>query len=215
VCGRHVGDGPTTLAAAVEPHREHPAHAEQCGHPEPDRQQTGRCVVGRVLVCHPGRGRFSRFYLYLSLFCFSMLNLIVADNLFQVFVSWELVGVCSFFLIGFYHERESAALAANKAFVVNRVGDAGFLIGLALVWTYFGTFNFQEIFTILATNNAEPCIDELEIFTAGKVRVEMRLLGDIANAPLIALEIQVDIGAVKEDVAGGGLEEAREHFHGG
>src|SRR6476661_3142349 len=95
-------------------------------------------------------GRFGRFFLYLSLFSFSMLNLVIADNLFQVFVSWELVGVCSFFLIGFYHERDSAASAANKAFVVNRVGDAGFLIGLAVVWTYFGTFNFQAIFGDLA-----------------------------------------------------------------
>src|SRR5919199_1575960 len=97
-------------------------------------------------------GRFGRFFLYLSLFSFSMLNLVIADNLFQVFISWELVGVCSFFLIGFYYERYSAAFAANKAFIVNRVGDAGFLIGLALVWTYFGTFNFQEIFRDLAAS---------------------------------------------------------------
>jgi NADH-quinone oxidoreductase subunit L len=92
------------------------------------------------------RGRYGRFFLYLSLFCFSMLNLLIADNLFQVFISWELVGVCSFFLIGFYYERHSASTAANKAFIVNRVGDAGFLIGLSIIWTYFGTFNFQEIF---------------------------------------------------------------------
>jgi NADH-quinone oxidoreductase subunit L len=91
------------------------------------------------------RGRYGRFFLFLSLFCFSMLNLVIADNLFQVFVSWELVGVCSFLLIGFYYERNSASTAANTAFIVNRIGDAGFLIGLAIVWTYFGTFNFQEI----------------------------------------------------------------------
>jgi NADH-quinone oxidoreductase subunit L len=95
------------------------------------------------------RGRFGLFYLYLSLFCFSMLNLVLADNLFQVFVSWELVGVCSYFLIGFYTERPSADRAAIKAFVVNRVGDAGFLIGLAIIWTYAGTFNFQELFARL------------------------------------------------------------------
>ena len=97
------------------------------------------------------RGRFGRFFLFLSLFCFSMLNLLIADNFFQVFISWELVGVCSFFLIGFYYERNSASVAANKAFIVNRVGDAGFLIGLALVWAYFGTFNFQEAFAKLRT----------------------------------------------------------------
>jgi NADH-quinone oxidoreductase subunit L len=92
------------------------------------------------------RGRFPRFFLFMSLFCFSMLNLILADNLFQVFVSWELVGVCSYLLIGFYYERRSAAEAANKAFITNRVGDAGFIIGLMIVWTFLGTFNFEEIF---------------------------------------------------------------------
>src|SRR5206468_3360288 len=92
------------------------------------------------------RGRFGRFFLYLSLFCFSMLNLVLADNLFQVFVSWELVGVCSYLLIGFYYERQSASNAANKAFITNRIGDAGFIIGLLILWTHVGTFNFQELF---------------------------------------------------------------------
>ena len=93
------------------------------------------------------RGRYGRFFMFLSLFSFSMLNLILTDNLFQIFVSWELVGICSYLLIGFYFERTSASNAANKAFIVNRVGDAGFIIGLLIIWTYFGTFNFQEIFT--------------------------------------------------------------------
>ncbi len=92
------------------------------------------------------RGRFGRFFMYLSLFCFSMLNLVMSDNLFQVFLSWELVGVCSYLLVGFYFERKSAANAANKAFIVNRVGDAGFIIGLMILWTYVGTFNFQDLF---------------------------------------------------------------------
>jgi NADH-quinone oxidoreductase subunit L len=90
-------------------------------------------------------GRFGRFFLYLSLFCFSMLNLVIADNLFQVFVSWELVGVCSFFLIGFYYERPSASRAANKAFIVNRIGDAGFLVGIMIAWMYCGTLNIEEL----------------------------------------------------------------------
>jgi NADH-quinone oxidoreductase subunit L len=92
------------------------------------------------------RGRFGRFFMFLSLFCFSMLNLMLADNLFQVFVSWELVGVCSYLLIGFYFERQSASNAANKAFITNRVGDAGFIIGLLILWTYVGSFNFEDIF---------------------------------------------------------------------
>lgn len=92
------------------------------------------------------RGRFGRFFLFLSLFCFSMLNLLLADNLFQVFVSWELVGLCSYLLIGFYTERQSASNAAIKAFLANRIGDAGFILGLLILWTSLGTFNFDEIF---------------------------------------------------------------------
>jgi NADH-quinone oxidoreductase subunit L len=92
------------------------------------------------------RGRFARFFMYLSLFCFSMLNLVLANNLFQVFVSWELVGLCSYLLIGHYYERQSASNAANKAFIVNRIGDAGFIIGMVILWTWLGSFNFQDIF---------------------------------------------------------------------
>src|SRR5579871_919197 len=92
------------------------------------------------------RGRFGRFFLFLSLFCFSMLNLVLADNLFQVFLSWELVGICSYLLVGFYFERQTASNAANKAFITNRVGDAGFILGLLILWTNLGTFNFDEIF---------------------------------------------------------------------
>jgi NADH-quinone oxidoreductase subunit L len=98
------------------------------------------------------RGRFGRFFLYLSLFAFSMLTLLLADNLLQVFMGWELVGVCSFFLIGFYTERKSASTAANKAFIMNRVGDAGFLIGLAAAWAAFGTFDIQELIRQAAAN---------------------------------------------------------------
>ena len=92
------------------------------------------------------RGRFHRFYQYLSLFCFSMLGLVIAGNIAMVFVFWELVGICSYFLIGFYIERKSASNAANKAFIVNRVGDFGMIIGLMAVWTGMGTFSFDQIF---------------------------------------------------------------------
>ena len=102
------------------------------------------------------QGRFYRFFAFLSLFCFSMLGLVLAGNIFQVFVFWELVGICSYLLIGFYTERKSASDAANKAFIMNRVGDFGFLIGLMVVWTWFGTFQFAELFETLprdATGN--------------------------------------------------------------
>ena len=89
-------------------------------------------------------GRFHRFFSFLSLFCFSMLGIVLAGNIFQVFVFWELVGISSFLLIGFYTERKSANVAANKAFIVNRVGDFGFIIGLMILWTYCGTFSFGD-----------------------------------------------------------------------
>jgi NADH-quinone oxidoreductase subunit L len=91
------------------------------------------------------RGRFYRFFQYLSLFCFSMLGLVVAGNLAMVFVFWELVGICSYFLIGFYIERRSACVAANKAFIVNRVGDFGMIIGLMIIFATLGTFAFGDI----------------------------------------------------------------------
>jgi NADH-quinone oxidoreductase subunit L len=89
-------------------------------------------------------GRFPRFFQALSLFCFSMLGIVIAGNLAMVFVFWELVGICSWFLIGFYYERRSASTAANKAFIVNRVGDFGMLIGLMALWGALGTLQFAD-----------------------------------------------------------------------
>ncbi|MCY2994055.1 MAG: proton-conducting transporter membrane subunit [Planctomycetota bacterium] len=89
-------------------------------------------------------GRYCRFFQYLSLFSFSMLGLVLSGNIAMVFVFWELVGICSYFLIGFYIERKSASNAANKAFIVNRVGDFGMIIGLMALWTSLGTFNFGD-----------------------------------------------------------------------
>ena len=89
-------------------------------------------------------GRFPRFFQALSLFCFSMLGIVIAGNLAMVFIFWELVGICSWFLIGFYYERKSASNAANKAFIVNRVGDFGMLIGLMALWGALGTLHFAD-----------------------------------------------------------------------
>jgi len=90
------------------------------------------------------RGRYHRFFQYLSLFSFSMLGVIIAGNMAMVFVFWELVGICSYFLIGFYFERKSASTAANKAFIVNRIGDFGMLVGLMIFWSGLGTFTFGD-----------------------------------------------------------------------
>lgn len=90
-------------------------------------------------------GRYARFFQYLSLFCFSMLGIVIAGNILMVFVFWELVGICSYFLIGFYRERHTASTAANKAFIVNRVGDFGMIVGLLALWGALGTFQFGDL----------------------------------------------------------------------
>ncbi|MDA9616166.1 NADH-quinone oxidoreductase subunit L [Candidatus Pelagibacter sp.] len=87
-----------------------------------------------------------RFMAYLSLFTFSMLTLVTADNFLQLFFGWEGVGLCSYFLIGFWFKKESANAAAIKAFVVNRVGDFGFALGIFLIFYLFGTVNYSEVF---------------------------------------------------------------------
>jgi NADH-quinone oxidoreductase subunit L len=92
----------------------------------------------------PGRWRF---FAYLNLFMFSMLLLVLADNFLLVFAGWELVGLCSYLLIGFWYPRRSAAVAAKKAFLVNRVGDMGFALGIMAIWTQLGTLNMQEVFS--------------------------------------------------------------------
>jgi NADH-quinone oxidoreductase subunit L len=91
------------------------------------------------------RGRYHRFFQYFSLFSFSMLGICISGNLAMTFVFWELVGICSYFLIGFYIERHSASTAANKAFIVNRVGDFGMLIGMMALWSTLGTFNYGDL----------------------------------------------------------------------
>jgi NADH-quinone oxidoreductase subunit L len=90
-------------------------------------------------------GGYYRFFGYMNLFMFSMLTLVLADNYLMMFVGWEGVGLCSYLLIGFYFLRKSAADAGKKAFVVNRIGDAGFLLGVMLMAVTFGTLNFTEV----------------------------------------------------------------------
>jgi NADH-quinone oxidoreductase subunit L len=90
-------------------------------------------------------GGYYRFFGYLNLFMFSMLVLVLADNYLMMFVGWEGVGLCSYLLIGFYFHRRSASDAGKKAFIVNRIGDAGFLLGLMLMAVTFGSVNFLEV----------------------------------------------------------------------
>ena len=89
-----------------------------------------------------GDRSYARYFASLSLFSFSMLGIVLATNLMQMFIFWELVGVSSYLLIGFWHERPAAADACKKAFITNRLGDFGFLIGIIMVWAAAGSLNF-------------------------------------------------------------------------
>ena len=82
---------------------------------------------------------------------FSMLLLILGDNFLMLYVGWEAVGLCSYLLIGFWYKKPSAAGAAKKAFVVNRIGDLGFGLGIAMIWVNLGTLNFGEVFERIGT----------------------------------------------------------------
>ncbi len=88
---------------------------------------------------------FQRFYAFLSLFSFSMLGLVVATNIFQMYIFWELVGASSYLLIGFYYTKPTAVSASKKAFIVTRFADLGFLVGILILSYYTGTFNFTEL----------------------------------------------------------------------
>jgi NADH-quinone oxidoreductase subunit L len=94
---------------------------------------------------HGDKG-YARFFAYIALFTFSMLMLVMADNFLQLFVFWEAVGLCSYLLIGHWYERDSARAAATKAFIVNRVGDFGFLLGLLLILYTFGSLEYRHVF---------------------------------------------------------------------
>jgi len=92
-----------------------------------------------------GEKGFTRFYAFLSLFTFSMLGLVLATNIFQMYIFWELVGVSSYLLIGFYYERPSAVAASKKAFIVTRFADLGFLVGILMISYITGSFDFNQI----------------------------------------------------------------------
>ncbi|MCU7550872.1 NADH-quinone oxidoreductase subunit L [Chitinophagaceae bacterium LB-8] len=92
-----------------------------------------------------GEERFSTYYSYLSLFTFSMLGLVLSSNIFQIYIFWELVGVSSFLLIGFYYNKPSAVAASKKAFIVTRFADLGFLIGILVLSFYSGTLDFNTL----------------------------------------------------------------------
>ena len=126
-------------------------------------------------------GGYYRFFGYLNLFMFAMLTLILANNYILMFVGWEGVGLCSYLLIGFYFHRKSASTAANKAFIVNRIGDAGFILGaLTLVW-YLGSFRFIDINHLLRSGSFQ--IGD-HVLTAAALLLFVGACGKSAQLPL-------------------------------
>ncbi|MDP0560265.1 MAG: NADH-quinone oxidoreductase subunit L, partial [Candidatus Thioglobus sp.] len=95
---------------------------------------------------HDDKG-YTKFFSYISLFTFAMFTLVISNNFMQLFFGWEAVGLVSYLLIGFWHHKESAVQANLKAFLVNRVGDFGFLLGIAMVLMFFGTLDYAETFS--------------------------------------------------------------------
>lgn len=139
----------------------------------------GACVEIYSVGYMHGDPRFSRFFSYLSLFLFSMLGLVLANNFFMIFIFWELVGLTSYLLIGFWFEKKSAADACKKAFITTRIGDLGFLVGLFMVAVYAGTFNYGGVFEKVA-EGAIPA----GILTATAIFIFCGAVGKSAQFPL-------------------------------
>ena len=122
-----------------------------------------------------GEPGYARFFANIALFTFSMLMLVMSDNFLQLFVFWEAVGLCSYLLIGHWYERHTARAAATKAFIVNRIGDFGFLLGILLVFAVFGTLQYQPVFAE-AAGKSGAVIDVLGALGGGWEMSAMTLI---------------------------------------
>jgi NADH-quinone oxidoreductase subunit L len=131
---------------------------------------------------------YTRFFAYISLFTFSMLMLVMSNNFLQLFFGWEAVGLVSYLLIGFWYKRPTAIKANMKAFLVNRVGDFGFLIGIGLIFAYFGTLDYKATFT-MAQNFKDTIVTpipgwEWSLITAICIGLFIGAMGKSAQFPL-------------------------------
>lgn len=129
-----------------------------------------------------GDVRYSRYFGYLGIFTFSMLMIVLADNLFLLYVGWELVGLSSYLLIGHWYEKKSASDAAMKAFITNRVGDVGFFLGMAILFTTFHTFGLNEIFA--GIQSGQMPLGSEGWLTAAGVLIFCGAIGKSAQFPL-------------------------------
>ena len=126
----------------------------------------------------------ARYFGGLSMFMFSMLGIVLADNFVMMFIFWELVGVSSYLLIGHWYERPQAADAANKAFLANRIGDFGFMLGILMLWGLTGTVNFTDLQIFLTDKHAQGIADILPYLTVATLLVFCGPMGKSAQVPL-------------------------------
>ena len=127
---------------------------------------------------------YTKFFSYISLFTFSMFMLVMSNNFMQLFFGWEAVGLVSYLLIGFWHHKESAVEANLKAFLVNRVGDFGFLLGIALVLMYFGSLDYTEVFASLGNVAGATMLDGASVITVICILLFIGAMGKSAQVPL-------------------------------
>ncbi len=133
---------------------------------------------------HPERG-YERFFAFLGLFVFSMCMLVLGGNFLLLYLGWELVGLSSYLLIGFYYERPAAAAAAKKAFLVNRIGDFGFALGILLIYLTFGTLSYDRVFAMVADGvTAEGSLLATERITTIALLLFCGAIGKSAQLPL-------------------------------
>jgi NADH-quinone oxidoreductase subunit L len=129
--------------------------------------------------------RYGRFFVYMSLFTSAMLGLVVSDNLLSVFIFWELMGFCSYSLIGFYYEKEGAGNASMKAFMTTRVGDVFFLLGIVALWTVVGSVSFVDIYSAIATGKIGAATAlGIPLATFAGMSIFMGTIGKSAQFPL-------------------------------
>ncbi len=129
--------------------------------------------------------RYGRFYVYLSLFTSAMLGLVLSDNLLSVFIFWELMGFCSYSLIGFYYEKEGAGNASMKAFMTTRVGDVFFLLGIIAIWTVVGNVTFVDIYKTIGNGGFDSLmVLGIPLATFAGMSIFMGTVGKSAQVPL-------------------------------
>jgi NADH-quinone oxidoreductase subunit L len=146
-------------------------------------------IVGTLIQVYAsgymrGDPRYSRFFAYVSLFMSAMLTLVISDNYLLFFMAWEIMGLCSYLLIGFYFEKDSAANAAKKAFLTTRIGDVGFLLGFLTLFTAIGTLSFSQMNQVMAGAHGGHAVLNTGLLTMAALFIFCGTIGKSAQFPL-------------------------------